>query len=81
MIQRNYQLSAELHDQMLEMMERTIRLCANPVSNESLIDGVEHDATASYPGAYGYSYQCVKCLKDILECGQLIEPLTADAPF
>ena len=77
--QRVYQISAELHDQMVEIMDRTIRLCANPKSSELLTP--DDDATASFAGSYGYSYQGIKCLKELLECGQLIVPQTAEVPF
>ncbi len=62
-----------------EILVRTLNLCANPVSS-SLLDE-DADATASYPGAYGYSYMALKMIKDYLDMAQPYDPSLEPTPF
>jgi hypothetical protein len=62
-----------------EMVVRAINLCANPVSLSELDE--EHDATASYAGAYGYSYQTLKSIKDHIDTARPYDPSLSDVPF
>ena len=47
------------------MLVRAINLCGSPLPLSELDDNA--DATASYAGAYGYSYQTLKCIKDHID--------------
>jgi hypothetical protein len=62
-----------------EILVRTLNLCANPVSS-SLLDE-DADATASYPGAYGYSYMALKMIKGYLDMAQTYDPSLEPTPF
>ena len=62
-----------------EMLVRAINLCANPTPN-SLLD--EHsEPTASYAGAYGYSYQTLKSIKDYVDMAKPFDPSVPWSPF
>jgi hypothetical protein len=62
-----------------EILVRTINLCASPFSITQLDE--DADATASYPGAYGYSYQALKMIKDYLDQAQPYDPSLEPTPF
>ena len=62
-----------------EILVRTINLCASPVSITQLDE--DADATASYPGAYGYSYMALKVIKDYLDQAQPYDPSLEPTPF
>ena len=62
-----------------EMLVRAINLCANPVSMSEL--DVHSDATASYAGAYGYSYQTLKSIKDHIDTAKPFDPSLPWSPF
>ena len=62
-----------------EMLVRAINLCANPVSLSELDENA--DATASYPGAYGYSYMTLKSIKDHIDTAQPFDPSLPWSPF
>ena len=62
-----------------EILVRTINLCANPKSYSEY--SPEDDATASFPGAYGYSYQALKLIKDYLDMAQPYDPSVERTPF
>ena len=62
-----------------ELLVRTINLCASPVSLTELDENA--DATASYAGAYGYSYQALKIIKDYLDMAQPYDPSVERTPF
>ncbi len=62
-----------------EMLTRAITLCANP-SPLSELD--EHaDATASYAGAYGYSYATLTSIKDHIDTAKPFDPSLPWSPF
>jgi hypothetical protein len=62
-----------------EMLVRAINLCANPVSLSELDENA--DATASYSGAYGYSYQTLKSIKDHIDTAKPFDPSLPWSPF
>ena len=62
-----------------EMLVRAINLCANPVSMSELDENA--DATASYPGAYGYSYMTLKSVKDHIDMARPFDPSLPWTPF
>ena len=62
-----------------EMLVRAINLCGSPRSLSELDDNA--DATASYAGAYGYSYQTLKCIKEHIDTAQAFDPSLPWTPF
>jgi len=62
-----------------EMLVRAINLCGSPRSLSELDDNA--DATASYAGAYGYSYQTLKSIKDHIDTARPFDPSLAWDPF
>ena len=60
------------HAYALRLITHAIELCSDPVSTSQLEEG--SDATASYPGAYGYCYQTLKQLKEQLQFIQSYDP-------
>jgi len=66
-------------DQINEMLDRALVLCSNPTSL-SLLDE-QADATASYAGAYGYSYQTLKAVKEYLQVARPHDPSLTPTPF
>ena len=62
-----------------EMVVRAINLCGNPSPLSELSEN--HDATASYAGAYGYSYQTLKCIKDHIDTAKPFDPSLPWTPF
>jgi len=66
-------------EQIDNMVVRAINLCANPLPY-SQVD--EHsDSTASYPGAYGYTYQTLKSIKDHIDTARPYDPSLPTTPF
>jgi hypothetical protein len=62
-----------------EMLIRAINLCGSPRSLSEL--DLNADATASYAGAYGYSYQTLKSIKDHIDTARPFDPSLAWDPF
>ncbi len=62
-----------------QMLVRAINLCANPVSMSELDE--DADCTASYPGAFGYSYQTLKSIKEHIDTARPFDPSLPWAPF
>jgi hypothetical protein len=62
-----------------EMLVRAINICGSPRSFSELDDNA--DATASYAGAYGYSYQTLKSIKDHIDTARPFDPSLAWDPF
>ena len=62
-----------------DMLVRAINLCANPTSYSELDENA--DATASYAGAYGYSYQALKSIKDHIDTARPFDPSLPWTPF
>jgi hypothetical protein len=66
-------------EQIDKMIVRAINLCANPLPY-SQVD--EHsDSTASYPGAYGYTYQTLKSVKEHIDTARPFDPSLESTPF
>ena len=61
------------------MLVRAINLCGSPLPLSELDDNA--DATASYAGAYGYSYQTLKCIKDHIDAAKPFDPSVPWSPF
>lgn len=62
-----------------EMLNRAIKLCANPKSFSECLP--EDDATASYAGSWGYSYQTLKSIKDHIDTAKPFDPSLPWSPF
>jgi len=62
-----------------EMLVRAINICGSPRSFSELDDNA--DATASYAGAYGYSYQTLKSIKDHIDTAKPFDPSLPWSPF
>ena len=62
-----------------EMLVRAINLCGSPRSLSELDD--DADATASYAGAYGYSYQTLKSIKEHIDEARPFDPSVPWSPF
>ena len=62
-----------------EMLVRAINLCGSPRPFSETTEG--DDATASYAGAYGYSYQTLKSVKDHIDTARAFDPSVPWSPF
>jgi hypothetical protein len=62
-----------------EMLVRAINLCANPRPFSQC--SPEDDCTASYPGAFGYSYMTLKSIKEHIDTARPYDPSLSDVPF
>jgi len=62
-----------------EMLVRAINICGSPRSLSELDNNA--DATASYAGAYGYSYQTLKSIKDHIDMARPFDPSLPWEPF
>ena len=62
-----------------EMLVRAINLCGSPRPYSETTEG--DDATASYAGAYGYSYQTLKSVKEHIDSARPFDPSVPWSPF
>ena len=62
-----------------EMLVRAINLCGSPRPYSETSE--EDDATASYAGAYGYSYQTLKSVKEHIDSARPFDPSVPWSPF
>ena len=62
-----------------EMLVRAINLCGSPSSLSELDDNA--DVTSSYAGAYGYSYQTLKSIKEHIDTARPFDPSLPWSPF
>jgi len=62
-----------------DMLVRAINLCGSPRPLSELSD--EDAATSSYAGAYGYSYQTLKAIKDYVDFARPFDPSIPWTPF
>jgi hypothetical protein len=62
-----------------EMLVRAINICGSPHSLSELDDNA--DATASYAGAYGYSYATLKSVKEHIDTARPFDPGLPWSPF
>ena len=80
MEQRNYCLiSAFDLERIDEMLVRAINICGSPRPYSETSE--EDDATASYAGAYGYSYQTLKSIKEYIDGARPFDPSLPWTPF
>ena len=79
-MQQNYcVISAHDLERIDQMIVHAINLCANPLpfSQTNELD----DATASYAGAYGYTYQTLKSVKEHIDTARPFDPSLPWSPF
>ena len=62
-----------------EMLVRAINVCANPRPFSQC--SPEDECTASYSGAYGYSYSTLKSIKEHIDTARPYDPSLSDVPF
>ena len=62
-----------------EMLVRAINICGSPRSFSETTP--EDDCTSSYAGAYGYSYQTLKSIKDHIDTARPFDPSLPWSPF
>ena len=62
-----------------EMLVRAINICGSPRPYSETTE--EDDSTASYAGAYGYSYQTLKSIKDYIDGARPFDPSLPWTPF
>lgn len=62
-----------------KMLVSAINLCADPRPFSQCSS--EDDCTASYPGAYGYSYQTLKSIKEHIDTARPFDPSIPWSPF
>jgi hypothetical protein len=62
-----------------EMLVRAINICGSPRSFSECTE--EDDATASYAGSWGYSYQTLKSIKEHIDTARPFDPSIAWDPF
>ena len=79
MEQRYCVINAQDLERIDQMLVQAINLCANPLPFSQLTE--EDDATASYPGAYGYSYQTLKSIKEHIDTARAFDPSLPWSPF
>ncbi len=62
-----------------EMLVRAINICGSPRPFSETTE--EDDCTASYAGAYGYSYQTLKSIKEHIDMARPFDPSLPWTPF
>ena len=62
-----------------EMLVRAINICGSPRPFSECLP--EDDATASFAGAYGYSYQTLKSIKEHIDMAKPFDPSLPWEPF
>jgi hypothetical protein len=62
-----------------EMLVRAINICGSPRPFSETTE--EDDCTASYAGAYGYSYQTLKSIKEYIDTARPYDPSITGVPF
>ncbi len=62
-----------------EMLVRAINICGSPRPFSETTE--EDDCTASYAGAYGYSYQTLKSIKEHIDTARPFDPSLPWSPF
>ena len=62
-----------------EMLIRALNVCGSPRSFTECTP--EDDCTASYAGAYGYTYQTLKSIKEHIDTAQPFDPSLPHTPF
>ncbi len=79
MNQRYCVINAHDLEMIDEMLVRAINICGSPRPFSECEDG--DDATACYAGAYGYSYQTLKSIKEHIDCARPFDPSLPWTPF
>ena len=72
-------INAQDLERIDQMLVRAINLCANPRPFSQTTE--EDDCTASYAGAYGYSYVTLKSIKDYIDTARPFDPSLPWSPF
>ena len=62
-----------------EMLVRAINICGSPRPFTETTE--DDDCTASYAGAYGYSYQTLKSIKEHIDTARPFDPSLPWSPF
>ena len=62
-----------------EMLVRAINICGSPRPFSECLP--EDDATASYAGAYGYSYSTLLSIKEHIDMARPFDPSLPWTPF
>lgn len=62
-----------------EMLVRAINICGSPRPFDQTTE--EDDFTASYAGAYGYSYSTLKSIKEHIDTARPFDPSLPWSPF
>ena len=79
MNQRYCVINAHDLEMIDEMLVRAINICGSPRPFSECKDG--DDSTASYAGAYGYSYQTLKSIKEHIDSARPFDPSLPWTPF
>ena len=66
-------------EQIDKMLVRALNVCSSPRSFSEC--SPEDEPTASYAGAYGYSYQTLKSIKDHIDTAEPFDPSLPPTPF
>ena len=79
MNQRYCVINAHDLEMIDDMLVRAINLCGSPRPLSEVSE--EDDATSSYAGAYGYSYQTLKSIKEHIDTARPFDPSLPWTPF